>query len=446
MNKFKEVLDLNDYPDLVKGRLLRLIEEMAQKPELFVKSPGKDFSRNRKLNLVQMLRLLLSMGGNSLRNELMEFFSYDINAPSVSSFVQQRDKILPAAFEFLLHRFTSSCTDLKTFDGFRLLAVDGSDLGIAHNPNDSDTYVQSLPEIKGFNLLHLNAVYDLCNRLYLDALIQPKRKTNECRALTDMVDRSDLGGKVIIVADRAFESYNVFAHIGRKGWNYAIRVRDRDGKGILSGLSLPPEDTFDCQFDLILTRKQTKEVKANPNLYKVMPKASTFDFLDLKINRFYPISFRIVRFPISDTSYETIITNLDKENFPIIKIKELYHMRWGIETSFRELKYSIGLSSFHSKKVEYIIQEIFARIIMYNFCELITMHVVIQQKETKYSYQANFTAAIMICRYFFKFLNDISPPDVEALIKRNLLPIRTGRSAPRKVRFRTAVSFLYRVA
>lgn len=446
MNKFKGVLVLNVYPNFVKSRLLQLIEEMAQKPDLFVKNPGKDFSRNRKLNLAQMLRLILSMGGSSLRNELMEYFSYDINVPSVSSFVQQRDKILPAAFEFLLHRFTSSFSDYKTFYGFRLLAVDGSDLGIAHNPNDSDTYVQSLPEIKGFNLLHLNAVYDLCSHLYLDALVQPKRKTNECRALTDMVDRADLGGKVIIIADRAYESYNVFAHIGRKGWNYAIRVRDRDGKGILSGLPLPLEDTFDCQFDLILTRKQTKEVKANPDLYKVIPKASTFDYLDLKINKFYPISLRIVRFKISETAYETIITNLDQAEFPACKIKELYHMRWGIETSFRELKYSIGLTSFHSKKVEYIIQEIFARLTMYNFCELITLHVVIQQKDTKYSYQANFTAAIKICRYFFKFLNDISPPDVEALIQKNLLPIRTGRSAPRKVRFRTAVSFLYRVA
>lgn len=40
---------MNDYPDLVKNRLLQLIHEMAQAPDLFVKNPGKDFSRNRKL-------------------------------------------------------------------------------------------------------------------------------------------------------------------------------------------------------------------------------------------------------------------------------------------------------------------------------------------------------------------------------------------------------------
>jgi hypothetical protein len=137
---------------------------------------------------------------------------------------------------------------------------------------------------------------------------------------------------------------------------------------------------------------------------------------------------------------------LDSEKFPPNKIKELYHLRWGVETSFRELKYAIGLISFHSKKVEHITQEIFARLVMYNFCELITMHVIIQQKETKHSYQVNFTRAIQVCRCYFKHLSDISPPDVEALIRKNILPIRDGRKDPRKVKAKAVVSFLYRVA
>ncbi len=130
---------MNDYPDLVKRRLIQLIDDMAQDPGLFVKDPGKDFSRNRKLNFSEMIRLLLSMGGNSLGNELMECFSYDVDAPTASAFVQQRNKILPAAFESLMHRFTESFPSYKTFDGYRLLAVDGSSLAIANNPKDEDT-------------------------------------------------------------------------------------------------------------------------------------------------------------------------------------------------------------------------------------------------------------------------------------------------------------------
>ena len=91
-------------------------------------------------------------------------------------------------------------------------------------------------------------------------------------------------------------------------------------------------------------------------------------------------------------------------------------MRWGIETSFRKLKYTLGLLSFHAKKVEHILQEIFARLIMYNFTELIISHAVIQKKDRKYAYQANFSAAVHICRQFLR--GDVSPPRVE--------PIRGG--------------------
>ena len=54
--------------------------------------------------------------------------------------------------------------------------------------------------------------------------------------------------------------------------------------------------------------------------------------------------------------------------FPIGTIKELYRLRWGIETSFRELKYTIGLSCLHGKKTDFllqVLQEVFARLILY---------------------------------------------------------------------------------
>jgi Transposase DDE domain len=435
-----------DYPSLVKGKLTGIISKMAAEPKLFVKNPNVDFTRKRKLSFETVMNLILSMGGNSLTSELMEYFNYNVDMASSSAFIQQRNKLLPFAFEFLFNEFTHSFQDLKTYEGYRLLAVDGSDLNICHNPNDVDTYFQSIPNSKGFNQVHLNAVYDLCNKLYVDVCIQPGRKENEFRALTDMIDRSNISGDVIVIADRGYESYNVFAHIEQKGWKYAIRVKDKMSTGILSALNLPDEDEFDVNINIILTRKQTKVTKSNPELYKFLPKSSTFDYLDLHINMFYPITFRVVRFKISEDAHETIITNLNSEKFPPEKIKELYHLRWGIETSFRELKYAIGLISFHSKKVEHITQEIFARLVMYNFCELITMHVVIQQKNTKHCYQVNFTRAIQVCKHYFKCQSNISPPDVEALIRKNILPIREGRKDPRKVKAKAVVSFLYRVA
>lgn len=437
---------MNKYADSIKKKLDTVLTEMYECSWLFVNNPEKDFTRKRKLDFKEMLNILLSMGGNSLKLELMKYFSYDAEAATCSAFVQQRRKILPEALELLFHRFTSSAVNPNYYDGYRMLAVDGSDLCIANNPNDTENYFPATENAKGYNLLHLNAMYDLCSRVYVDTIVQPGRKENEFQALTDMVDRSDIKEQTIVIVDRGYESYNVFEHIAKKGWNYVIRVKDICSNGIASGLSLPNQETFDIEYSTLLTRLQTKEIKAHPEKYKFMPVNQKFDYLPVGDKGNYPINFRVVRFAISENAYEVIITNLTEKEFPVEKIKEIYHMRWGIETSFRELKYAIGLTNFHSKKAAYILQEIFARLTMYNFCEIITTHVVIQQKDRKYSYQVNFTMAISICLHYFKCRDAISPPNVEALIQKNILPVRNGRKDPRKVRTKSSVSFIYRVA
>lgn len=440
---------MNNNPNAVKETLTSLIREMSASPSPYVKNPETDFIRKRKLPFDTVMQLLISMGGNCLYKELLESSGYDLQTATTSAFVQQRAKILPEAFEFLLHKFTQSHTKLKTFQGYRLLAADGSTLNIATNPNDPQTYAQNKPNEKGYNLLLLNALYDVCNRLYVDSIVQPYKMMNECRALADMVDRSPIDDKVIIVADRNYESYNNFAHIERKGWNYVIRVKDLGSSGILSGLRLPSGGEFDICFDLTLTKKRTKEVIANPEIYKCIASNSTFDFLDLHTNKFYPISFRVVRLLLPNDTYETLITNLDTFDFPPHILKEIYRLRWGVETSFRELKYTIGLANFHAKKQEFIAQEIFARIIMYNFTEMITAHVVISQTGKRHVYKVNFTIAVLVCRRFLRLRNNEPPLDVEALIRKNITPFRPLRkvqSNVRKTRSKSSVSFVYRVA
>ena len=109
-------------------------------------------------------------------------------------------------------------------------------------------------------------------------------------------------------------------------------------------------------------------------------------------------------------------------------------MRWGIEVSFRTLKYTIGLLHFHSKKPEYILQEIFARLTMYNFTAFIAAGVPPKKPKDnrKHKYKVNFSVATGICRKFF--LGLCTPETVEAVIRRHILPIRPNKHKPRKPR------------
>lgn len=431
----------------VKDALSSIISELSKTPRLFLRCPAKDFTRRRKLCFQDVVFLLLSMEAKSTTNELLDYFKCDANMPTPSALRQQRDKILPEAFEFIFREFANSCDLPALYRGYRLLAADGSDLAIAPDPSDLDSYYPGANGQRHYSLLHLNAFYDLQQKTYVDALVQKRRKANEQRALCDMVDRSVIKN-AILLADRGYEGYNTLAHVQEKGWKFLFRIKDSTS-GIAAGLPLPDSDTFDVAFSLELSNKQSNEAKLlykDKNHYKFIPNSCSFDFLPSTSRKadpmqFYKLSFRVVRFHISEDSYETVITNLD---YPPDDLKQLYAMRWGIETSFRDLKYTIGLSAFHSKKVVHILQEIFARLTMYNFAERITTCVVIRRGAKKHAYKANFSAAVHICRKFLR--GNVHPPDVEALLARFISPVRPDRKQTRKLTSKGFVSFIYRVA
>ena len=442
---------MSNHIQIIKQKLDAAISQLCDTSWMFVKDPARNFTRERKLPFREVVSVLLAMEGGSLTGELLRYFGCSQHTASGSAFIQQRQKLNEFAFPALFDLFVKNTDKDCFYKGYRLLAADGSDIQIPTDANCADSYFPGSNGQTPYSLLHLDAVYDLLQHTYLDASVCGRRKWNEKGVLCNMVDRSNIA-KALIIADRGYESYNLMAHIQEKGWKYLIRVKDIHSSGIAAGLDLPDSDVFDMDIDLNVTTRQTKEVKMlcqNRNHYRFVPHSNPFDFLPREHRKhdpvvFYSLPFRIVRFALSVSAYETVVTNLSAEEFPPEELKRLYGMRWGIETSFRELKYTVGLLHFHAKKVENITQEIFARLIMYNFAELITSHVVIQKSNRKYPYKANFSVAIQVCRQFL--LGNISPPGVEATISRNVSVTRTGRSNPRNMVVKHAVSFLYRVA
>ena len=436
----------------IKQKLNDCISQLSEVSWMFSKQPGIFFTRDRKLPFPKVISCILSMEGGSLTSELLKYFGCTADIASSSAFVQQRNKISEDAFPMLFSLFVKKTDYPKLYKGLRLIAADGSDIHIPTNPGHPDSHFPRVNGQAAYNMLHLDAMYDLLRHTYTDASVLGQRKVNERSSLCAMVDRSSMEN-VLLIADRGYEGFNLMAHIQEKHWHFLIRIQDiLHSRGIAAGLNLPDKDEFDVPIHLSLTTKGTNEVKQlckDRNKYRFIPSTITFDYLPKKNRKhdptiFYDLYFRIVRFKITEDTYETVMTNLDPFSFPSEELKKLYNMRWGIETSFRELKYTVGLLHFHAKKVEHIYQEVFARLIMYNFTELVTSHVIIQKAHCKYAYKANFSVAVHVCRQFF--LGNVSPPDVEALIRKHVSPIRPGRSRPRKMTVKYAVSFLYRVA
>ena len=330
---------------------------------------------------------------------------------------------------------------------YQLIACDGSAADIFRNPDAPDTFFEpNGKSSRGFNQIHINAFFSILDRRFTNLVIQPGRKRNEYAAFCEMVDAAGSSGPpTIYFADMGYASYNNFAHVIENRQFFLIRCNDKRLAGIL-GRPVDGLREMDMHVDRILTRSQARKKRLHPELsdnYRYTCMAVPMDYLDEKHPE-YDISLRIVRFEIAPGSFENIITNLPDIEFDFDDFKDLYHLRWDEENSFRDLKYPLCLTAFHSKKYEYIVQEVWARAILHNFSSAIASSVVIEKKDSLYEYQPNFSEACKTCRDFLRIHDGITKMDVESLIAQNTEPIRPGRTFARQHRFKLPFSFCYR--
>lgn len=431
----------------IKHLLEKSIDELAATPSRIVVDPNRDFTRNRKLNLKDTINLLLTMEGDCIQEELFRYFGRNESAPSKASFYKQRQKLADNAIPALFYSFNEKLSTKLYNKKYQLVACDGSTAEIYRDPNDRDSFFDS-PKVSstGFNLIYINAMYSILDNRFTNFVLQPGRKQNEHDAFRSMVDEAGTShNPIIYFGDKNYTSYNNFAHVIENKQFFLIRATDQKIKGIL-GKPIDNLYELDCHVDLIMTKSNSRKHRIHPDLedrYRFIHPRTPFEYID-KTNPEYDMSLRIVRFELQDGSFENIITNLPDIEFDIEDFKELYHLRWNEETAFRNIKHVLRLTDFHSKKYKYVIQEIWARAILYNFSSAIISECVIEKKNTIYKYQVNYTEAYKTCREFLRFNHFKRQMNVPDLIARCVEPIRPERSFARQHRNKHPFSFWYR--
>lgn len=441
----------------IKDLFFSSVEHVVSDISQYSVHPDTDFIRNRKISPQKLISFLVSQGSSSTKVEMLDFWGLDTSMPTSSALNQQRAKLKPDALEAVFKQFNSSVMEFPApslkDDSYRFLAADGSTCTFFSTPSfSSDEYYCSPGNsIRGVYSMHLNAFFDLATHTYTDALIQSVHCKNEFGAFCDIVDRHDIlkGRKNVYIGDRGYCSYNNMAHVVNQDQYFLFRTKDIHSKGLVGNFNFPEEESFDINVKVTLVRSHSKRVQATPDSYiRFIDQASSFDYVEYGSFDTYELSFRIVRFPISDSTYECIVTNLPRNEFPAERINNLYYSRWGIESSFRKLKYTIGLSNFHAYKPKYIEQEIWAKLIAYNITETMINQTILEKRDTKHEYKVNFTMAAHICRVFLRLITEKDQYDVMSLLQKELIPIRNERQYPRlqTAHFRKPRYFIYRAA
>lgn len=436
----------------IKSLFSSAVNSVASSIEAYAVNPGRDFTRSRKLPADKLIRFLISEGSSTTKNELIDFFGPSRLSPSSSAFCQQREKLKPEALREVFLKFNESVAYENKPTRYRFLAADGSTATFFSCPRfaSSEYYVEPGHSAKGFYSIHINAFYDLDRHTYTEALFQPVHEKDEFRAFCTIVDHHSVSpdSKNVYIGDRGYCSYNNMAHVINSDQFFLFRTKDIHQKGLVGKFDFPDKATFDITVNVTLVRSHSSKIDCGDTYRRFIDAATSFDFIEYGSQGTYQLSFRIVRIRLSDDSYECLVTNLPVDEFPPERLKELYYARWGIESSFRKLKYTIGLSNFHSYKPDLVKQEIWSRLILYNITETMINCTVVKKKKQKHSYKVNFSVAAHICRVFLRPPAEESPIDVTTLLQKELIPIRKDRQYNRlqTAHFRKPRYFIYRAA
>lgn len=429
------------------------IEKTVSDIDQYVERPGKDFTRTRKLPAQTVISYLIAQGTSPLRDGMMDFFGASLEVASVQALCQQRLKLKPEAIRRTFQEVTSAAYSHIPSEPYQYLAADGSTFTYTSDESHSgEEYHTGQGGEDGSYSVHLNAMYDIKTGLYTDGVIQPVRKKDEYKAFCTMADRhhTQEGSKAIFIGDRGYCSYNNMAHVIEADQFFLFRSKDVDSKGLLLSLGLPTDMPVDTCVTYTLVRTQAKKVlsKLDGNI-RYVNAATAFDYIEHGSKDAYRLTFRIVRFLLDSGSWECIVTNLPQDEFPPERIKEIYAMRWGIETSFRKLKYTLGTLSFHSYIPKLVMQEIWAGLTAYNLTSLaITAAPVEQKNGRKYTYIVNFSAAAHVVRLYLRACASLDEKKMLSMISKMLLPVRPNRKFERSktAHFRRPKYILYRPA
>jgi len=424
----------------LKNTLYDSINDLLKTKESYLSKPDTAFSRTQKISFRDTLLFPMIAAGESTPVEMLDFFPAS-KLPTAAAMNYRREQVNVSAFRDLMVNFTSKLPNHKTFKQLRVIAVDGTRLNTPFNPNDSGSFANFIPGRRGFNQYHLNTCMDILNDQFIDAVIQGCSSMDEKHAFCEMMDRYCSDKPSVFVADRGYSSYNVIAHAIKNNHFFVIRLTSNIAQNIFDrSKELDDSCEYDTEDVINIGRTKANTAKNLPN-YHYIRASKKYDYIQPGSSEIDSFNVRMVKFVLPSGCEEYLLTNLDKDTFSTADIKEIYRLRWGIETSYRYLKYVSGLVHIHSLKPKFIFQEIYAKLTCYNFCAAIMGKTKVDKSsKKKHEYKADKTYLFKSCIRFLKGqLKSISK-----VTQNKKVPVRAGRTFERNMRRQHADTLQYR--
>ncbi len=373
------------------------------------KTLPKFFTRNRKWDFQTTFLFICSLLNKRAQTEVDGFFSKlhhipeEIRLATSSSFTQCRAKIKYTAFKDALEQLNHFFYDnynFKKYYGYRLIAIDGSVF----------TLPRTKEMIEGFGE---NVLSD--NRKWIKAQVS---------FAADVLNNICLGAEI--------GPYKQFE--GQQAWGFFKQFGDNNlylfDRGYFGRQFLKKVIGSGSQFCFRLQRNACREVIA----FIKSNKKDCIEYIKVEGGA---IKVRLTKVMLDTEEEEYLMTSLfDQKTFTVGKLKALYHLRWGVEEQYKDMKYAICVENFIGMKLNSVKQEYFANILTYNLSMMLCKTVidrVSNKTKKKYKYKTNKRALLAKIKQCFVSLffdaidvaNQIK--NIIITVSKESVPIRKNR-------------------
>lgn len=351
---------IHDIPDYLTT-LIEALRAKLRDPNFLARHRVRpqDFTRQRQLTFPLLILFLLQQTLKSIQRHLHEFLDElaqgELFEPLTSGAVTHaRAKLKESAFtqlnrECVLPTVYGPEHPIQRWRGHRLMGVDSSlvrlpesqELGVTFGWKEASNQHGSTgtryPEAR------LSVVYDLLNRIGLDARLEPSTVGEVTLALQQL---EHLQPGDVEINDRGFTGYLYLASVSQRGRHFIARCS--------TGSFLAAQELFGLN-----QANQSKEVW----LFAPPDQKAQCQRLGLPLK----MRVRFVSLRLPSGELEVLATSLrDPALYPTEEFLTVYHWRWGHETFYLMLKGRLELENFSGRTVEAIRQDTQAAVLLAN--------------------------------------------------------------------------------
>jgi hypothetical protein len=348
-----------------------------------------------------------------------------------SAYTQARAKLNYTAFEefaYLARDMFYKDGEYERYKGYRLCAIDGS---IVTLPNSEDIKKEFNPmkvrcQIEDFSKEvsqgRVSCLYDVLNNIVIDAPLENKSEDNDLEAYDErtLALHHLLNSKEddLVIMDRGYPSFELFV-AAYNNTNILCRIRS---------------NSFTKAKFLFDKNSSKKDVIIEINAPKYLKDKLRVNGVPTKLK------IRFIQVILDNGTVEVLATNvLDNNILQTSDFKELYSLRWGIETFYDLIKNRLSLENFTGLTALAIKQDFYATIFLTNYESMMTYDLNQELKEktsdNKYVQKINKSVSFNIIKHkiFDLLYKDTQIDDMlkqmEKFLLTNTITIRPNRKS-----------------